>query len=96
MIALVVTITVKSGHEAAFEKRIKEHAALVRANEPGNIFYYLTKARDEQGVYKVIEMYDSEEALSQHEKTDWFSKTDQICTPIMIRPLEIEFLDVIE
>lgn len=96
MIALVVTIMVKSGHESVFEKRIKEHAALVRANEPGNIFYHLTKKRNEPGVYKMIEMYESEEALRQHEQTDWFRETDKICTPITTGPLEIEFLDVIE
>lgn len=96
MIALVVKITVKSGYEATFEKRIKEHARLVRANEPGNIFYYLTKKRNEPGVYTVIEMYESEEAVRQHEQTDWFRETDKICMPIMTSPLEIEFLDVIE
>ncbi len=69
MIALLARLNVAEGKEADFETVMLELAAQVRANEPGNQLYTLVK--DDEG-YAVMELYDSDEALQAHGKSDHF------------------------
>lgn len=64
MIALIATLPVREGKEEEFEQIMGEVVAAVRANEPGNRLYTLT--RDEEGEYHVLEIYDDEAALAAH------------------------------
>ena len=45
MIGIVATLKVQEGKGPDFEAVFKELAGQVRAKEPGNIFYQLTKSR---------------------------------------------------
>ena len=64
MIALIATLPVQEGKEAEFEQTMGEVVAAVRANEPGNQLY--TLAKDEEGGYHVLEIYEDEAALAAH------------------------------
>ena len=44
-IGVVATLTVAEGKNAEFEAIFADLAAAVRANEPGNLFYTLTRSR---------------------------------------------------
>ncbi len=68
MIALIATLPVQEGKEEEFEQLMGELVAAVRANEPGNQLYTLTK--DEDGQYHVLEIYDDEAALAAHGGSD--------------------------
>ena len=54
-IGVIATLTVAEGKNEDFEAVFAELAAAVRANEPGNVFYALTRSRSNPQVYKVLE-----------------------------------------
>ena len=66
MIGVVAILKVQDGKGAEFEGVFRELAAKVRAQEPGNLFYQLTKSRTEPDTYKVLELYDDQDALTDH------------------------------
>ena len=61
MLALIATMKVQAGKEAEFEKVFLALAKEVRAKEPGNHLYTLTK--DSDGTYHVLEIYEDQAAL---------------------------------
>ncbi len=70
MIGVVAKLNVKAGSEAEFEEVFLTLSEAVRANEPGCLLYQLCK--DDDGSYVVMEMYESEEALAAHGKSEHF------------------------
>ena len=62
-IGLLATITVQEGKNEEFEQVFLELIEQVRANEPGNVFYALHRSTSDPQVYKVMEQYESGEAL---------------------------------
>ena len=48
-IGVIATLTVAEGKNEAFEAVFADLAAAVRANEPGNVFYTLTRSRSNRG-----------------------------------------------
>ena len=58
MLAIIAKLKVTPGKESEFEKVMLGLAKDVRANEPGNKLYTLTKS--EAGEYIVMELYDTE------------------------------------
>jgi quinol monooxygenase YgiN len=72
MIGLVVKIPVKDGHQAAFEAAMQEFVAAVKANEPGCIFYSLTKEQGSAATYVMMEQYKSQADIDHHNSTPHF------------------------
>ena len=70
MIGVIAKLNVKEGMEAEFEDVFLTLSDAVRANEPGCILYQLCK--DDDGNYIVMEMYESQEALDAHGKSEHF------------------------
>ena len=95
-IAVVATIRIRPGSAAEFEATFKALAKQVRANEPGNIVYQLTKSRTDATVYKVLELYKDEDALKAHGGTDYFKAAGAKMGPCMGGRPEIEYLDAVE
>ncbi|MFT4252201.1 MAG: putative quinol monooxygenase [Caulobacter sp.] len=96
MIGVVATLKVQPDKTAAFEAVFLDLAAKVKANEPGAIIYQLTRSKSEAGVYKVLELYASEEALKHHGGTDYFKAAGAAMGPFMAARPEIEYLDAVE
>ena len=93
MIGIVATIKVQDGKAQEFEGVFKDLAQKVRANEPGNLCYQLTKSRTEAGVYKVLELYKDQDALTHHGQTDYFRAAGAKMGPCLAGRPEIEYLD---
>jgi quinol monooxygenase YgiN len=93
MIGIVATLKVQEAKAAEFEGIFKELAQQVRANEPGNLCYQLTKSRTEPGVYKVLELYKDQDALTHHGQTDYFRAAGAKMGPCMAGRPDIEMLD---
>lgn len=93
MLALIATMKVAPGKEAEFEKVFIALAKEVRAKEPGNHLYTLTK--DADGGYHVLEIYESEEALTAHGKTDHFRAAGPKLGPTLAGRPELKRLTVI-
>ena len=94
-LGLLATITVQEGKNAEFEKVFLELAAQVRANEPGNIFYILHRSKSNPQVYKVMEQYQSAEALEAHGKADYFRQANKLLGTMVAAAPEIEVLDTV-
>ena len=94
-LGLLATITVQEGKNAEFEKVFMDLTAQVRANEPGNIFYILHRSKSNPQVYKVMEQYESAEALDAHGKTDYFREANKALGAVVAAVPEIEVLDTV-
>lgn len=95
MIGIIATLKVQEAKAAEFEGVFKELAAQVRANEPGNLFYQLTKSRTEPGTYKVLELYKDQDALTHHGQTDYFKAGGAKMGPCMAGRPDVELLDAV-
>ena len=96
MIGVVAVLKTAEGKGPDLEKVFTELAAKVKANEPGNLMYQLTKSRTEPNTYKVLELYASEEALKTHGGTDYFKAAGPSIGACLAGRPEIEYLDAVE
>ena len=64
MIGVIAVLKVAEGKNAEFEAIFTDLAKQVRANEPGNIAYQLTKSRTDPQIYKVLELYTDQAAIA--------------------------------
>jgi quinol monooxygenase YgiN len=95
MIGIIATLRVKDGQDNDFERIFAEMADAVRRNEPGNIFYQLTRSRVEPNTYKALEVYRDEEALQAHRAADHFKFIGAQLGPTLAGRPEVEYLDVV-
>jgi quinol monooxygenase YgiN len=92
-IGVIAKLPVQEGKTAEFEAFFTELAQQVRANEPGNIAYQLTKSRTEPNVYKVLELYKDQDALTHHGGTEYFKAAGPRFAAVLAGRPEIEYLD---
>jgi quinol monooxygenase YgiN len=95
MIGIVAKISVQPGKGADFEAVFLELAAKVRANEPGNLLYQLTRSRTEADTYKVLELYKDQDSLAAHGQSDHFKEIGRKMGAFMAGRPEIEYLDAV-
>ena len=72
LIWFLATIKVKEGKEGLFEETFINLSKEVREKEKGNIFYQISKDRDEPLTYIVMEHYIDQESVDLHGKSDHF------------------------
>ena len=94
-IGLLATITVLEGKNDEFEQTFLDLTEKVGANEPGNVFYALHKSGSDPQVYKVMEQYDSPEALDAHGKSDYFREANKQLSGLVAGAPEIEILEAV-
>ena len=93
MIAVIAKLNVAEGKEAPFEAAMSILAEQVRANEAGNHLYTLCK--DDDGNYVVLELYDTEEDIEAHGKSEHFKAAGASFQGLMSGPPQIQRLQVI-
>jgi quinol monooxygenase YgiN len=96
MLGIVATIRVQDGKGPDFEAVFRRLAAKVRADEPGNLLYQLTKSRAEPNTYKVLEIYTDQDAVAAHRGTAHFREIGAEMGPFMAGRPEVEILDGVE
>lgn len=94
-IGVIATLTVAEGKNAEFESIFTELAATVRANEPGNLFYLLTRSRTDGQLYQVLEGYADQEALNAHGQTEYFRAAGAKLGLCLAAAPNIEYLDAV-
>ena len=94
-IGVIATLKVQEGKNAAFEEEFLKLADLVRANEPGVIFYVLHRSKSDPQMYKVLEQYNSAEDLAVHGKTDYFAAANKVLATMVAAAPDIEVLDTV-
>lgn len=92
-VGVIATLKVQDGKGPEFEAIFTELAKQVRANEPGNLAYQLTKSRTEPNTYKVLELYKDQDALTHHGGTDYFKAAGPKLGGVLGGRPEIEYLD---
>jgi quinol monooxygenase YgiN len=95
MIGIVATLKVQEGKGPDFEAVFLELAGKVRANEPGNVFYQLTKSRAEPDTYKVLELYKDQDAVTAHGATDHYKTLGAKMGAFLAGRPTVEFLDAV-
>jgi quinol monooxygenase YgiN len=95
-IGIVATMKVQEGKNAEFEAIFSALAAQVRANEPGNVAYLLTKSRADPNTYKVLEIYADQDSLRAHGQSDHFRAASPKMGPCLAGRPEIEVLDGVD
>jgi quinol monooxygenase YgiN len=92
-IGIVATIRIQDGKAGEFEAFFGELAKQVRANEPGNLAYQLTKSRTEPNTYKVLELYTDQDAVDSHGKTEYFRAAGPKFGAVLAGRPDVEYLD---
>jgi quinol monooxygenase YgiN len=95
-IGLVATLKVQDGKGEELEAVFRQLAPLVRANEPGNLLYQLTKSRTDANTYKVLEIYKDQEALGAHGSSDHFKEWSPKMGACLAGRPDLEFLDSVD
>jgi quinol monooxygenase YgiN len=95
MIGIIATLKVQDGKNAEFEGVFTDLAKQVRANEPGNLVYQLTKSRSDPNTYKVLELYKDQDSLTHHGGTDYFRAAGPKMGPCLAGRPDIEYLDAV-
>lgn len=93
MIGVIATLKIQDGKTEAFEAVFRTLSAAVRANEPGNICYQLTRSKSDPLTYKVLEVYADEDALNLHGASAHFKAAGPGLGPCLAGRPEIEYLD---
>lgn len=94
-IAIIATLTVVEGQNAAFEAAFATAVAAVHANEPGCSLYTLTRSNDDHQLYRVMEVYADEAALITHGQSDHYRQLSGALKGLLAGPPTIERLSVI-
>lgn len=92
-IGVIAIIKIQDGKGGEFEAFASELAKQVRANEPGNLAYELTKSRTEPNTYKILELYKDQDALTHHGGTEYFKAAGPKFGAVLAGRPEIEYLD---
>lgn len=95
-IGVIATLKIQPDKTGEFEAFFTELAKQVRANEPGNIAYQLTRSREDPATYKVLELYKDQDALTHHGGTDHFKAAGPKFMGVLAGRPEIEYLDGVE
>ena len=95
MIGVVAVIRAREGREPEFEQVFAELAAKVKAAEPGNRMYQLTRSRTEPRTYKVLEMYDDQAALEAHGASDHYREGGRKLRDLVEGRPDVEVLDAV-
>jgi quinol monooxygenase YgiN len=95
MIGAIAVLRTREGAGAEFEAVFAKLAAAVRAGEPGNLVYQLTRSRTEPGVYKVLEVYQDDEAVAAHRASPHYRELGAALGPFLAGRAEVEVLDAI-
>ena len=95
MIAMVATFRAVAGAEAQFEAGFSALMAEVRANEPTTHLYQLCRSRTEPGVYKMLEIYESQADLDAHMSSEWLKRAAPNIRPYLAEGPVMEPLDPI-
>ena len=95
-IGIIATLKIQDGKGPEFEAFFGELAKQVRANEPGNLAYQLTKSRNDPNTYKVLELYKDQDAVTHHGGTEYFKAAGPKFGAVLAGRPEIEYLDGVD
>lgn len=94
-IAVIATLKVQDGKNAEFEAAFQTAVAAVRANEPDTPLYTLTQSKKDAQLYRVLEIYNTKEALVAHAASAHYQEMAAALAPTLAGEPELDRLNVI-
>jgi quinol monooxygenase YgiN len=95
MIASTSTLKIQSGKAGEFETLVAAVTAKVRANEPGNVLYQLTKSRADDNTYRFLELYKDQDAFTRHGQTEYYKEMMNKAGSLLAAPPNVETFDTV-
>jgi quinol monooxygenase YgiN len=95
MIATTSTVKIQNGKAGEFETLVAAVTAKVRANEPGNLLYQLTRSRADANTYRFLELYKDQDALDRHNQTEYYKEMMSKAGSLLAAPPNFEMFDAI-
>lgn len=74
----VATVRIKPEKARLYEETFHELKAKVVKNEPGTLFFELSRDPDDGSLYRVFEAYRDAEAIQAHVVTDYYNETAKV------------------
>ena len=96
MIGVIATLVAKAGREAEFERTFLQMTDAVKANEPDNRMYQLTRSRDGSRTYVVMEVYADDAALEAHRTSEHYKAGGRALRDLVEGPPEVKVFDAVE
>ena len=94
MVTLIVKFNVIEGQEDEALAAMEKMGDAVLANEPGVLAYTFNRGKVNPREFYVYELYDSEEAFGEHNKTGHMRELQQAFASVMDRSsFNVEMLD---
>jgi quinol monooxygenase YgiN len=94
-IGVVATLKVHEGKEAEFEGVFRELMDQVRAQEPGNHLYRLFHSRNDKSTYVVMEIYDDDDSLKAHRKSEHFRAISPKLGAVLAGAPDVHLMDAV-
>lgn len=92
-VGIIATLKAQEGKGGELETVFRELAAAVRANESGNRLYTLFKSRKEPNTYIVMEIYENDDAMKAHGKSDHFRAAGPRIGATLAGPADVQYFD---
>jgi quinol monooxygenase YgiN len=71
MIIMIAEVLTHPGKDGDYEDCFRELQRVVAVQEPRTILYQSGKCREEPGTYRSVEIFEDEEAMQFHLKSEW-------------------------
>lgn len=95
-IAVIATLRAQPGKGDALADALRRVAQKVRSDEPGCSYYQPCRSREEPDLTRVLEVYDSPEAIDAHRETPHFAELKDALASLLAEAPTVERLDVID
>lgn len=95
MIAVIATLTAKPEHAEEVAAALAAAAPACRSDaEPGCRFYQPTRSNEDRNVFKVLEVYESPDAIAAHRETPHFQPLKAAFGTMLVKAPEVCRLQV--
>jgi quinol monooxygenase YgiN len=91
-ISVIATLCCRREADAAFQAELKKLLNATLAEE-GCLSYEIYECAEDRGKYIVIDQWESEQALSQHQHTPHYKYFMHIAPALLTGPIEIKALN---
>jgi quinol monooxygenase YgiN len=95
MKAMLITFDIAPGKQADFEAAVSFHVGNVRTRDPSYTFYSLTRDRDVDTRYILMQQFESWETQEAHQTYDYVLNAMPAMNACIAGPPQIDWLEVV-
>jgi quinol monooxygenase YgiN len=96
MKAMLIHFEVAPGKQAEFERATAFHANNVRTRDPSYSLYSLTKVRDSETRYVLMQQFESWESQLAHQSYDYVLAAMPAMSACLAVPPQVDWLEVVD